>query len=154
MAFVLVRRLQPLRGLIDLVPVVTVILLLLSFFLLSSSFVLQSGIKVEPPRSAFGVGTPSSRLVVAVTLGPQLTDANGAPLPRVPTLYFNDQIVTLSSLRDLLDKLPLGRLPPPLVIKADKGVTLDTIISIEDIASAHRLPVVLATQPVAGDASP
>ncbi|HUB66078.1 MAG TPA: biopolymer transporter ExbD [Candidatus Methylacidiphilales bacterium] len=154
MAFVLIRRLQPLRGLIDLVPVVTVILLLLSFFLLSSSFVLQSGIKVEPPPSEFGVGTPSSRLIVAVTLGPQLTDASGAPLPRVPMLYFNDQIVTLSGLRDLLDKLPLGRLPPPLVIKADKGVTLDTIISIEDVASAHRLPVVLATQPMTGAALP
>jgi len=154
MAFVLTRRLQPLCGLVDLVPVVMVVLLLLSFFLLSSSFVLQSGIKVEPPRSSFGVGTPSSRLIVAVALGPQLTDANGAPLPRVPTLYFDDQIVTLDGLRGMLDKLPLGRLPPSLVIKADKGVTLDTIISIEDVASAHRLPVVLATQSDSGDTSP
>jgi biopolymer transport protein ExbD len=154
MAFVLTRRLQPLRGLVDLVPVVMVVLLLLSFFLLSSSFVLQSGIKVEPPRSEFGVGTPSSRLIVAVTLGPQLTDANGVPLQRETTLYFNDQIVTLDGLSGLLDKLPLGRLPPPLVIKADKGVTLDTIMSVEDIAFAHRLPVVLATQSVSGDALP
>src|SRR5277367_1667136 len=99
MAFVLTRRLQPLHGLVDLVPVVMVVLLLLSFFLLSSSFVLQSGIKVEPPRSPFGVGMPSSRLIVAVALGPQLTDANGVPLPRVPTIYFDDQIVTLDGLR-------------------------------------------------------
>jgi biopolymer transport protein ExbD len=154
MAFVLTRRLQPLRGLVDLVPVVTVVLLLLSFFLLSSSFVLQSGIKVEPPRSEYGVGTPSSRLIVAVTLGPQLTDAGGALLPRTPTLYFNDQIVTLDGLRDLLDKLPLGRFPPSLVIKADKGITLDTIIRVEEIASSHGLPVVLATQPASGNATP
>src|SRR5277367_1961690 len=147
MAFVLTRRLQPLRGLVDLVPVVTVVLLLLAFFLLSSSFVQQSGIKVDPPRSAFAVGTPSSRLIVVVTLGPQLTDANGAQLPRVPTLYFNDQIVTLDQLRALLDKLPPSRLPPSFVIKADQGVTLDTIMRVEDIAFAHRLPVVLATQP-------
>lgn len=154
MAFVLTRRLQPLRGLVDLVPVVMVVLLLLSFFLLSSSFVLQSGIKVDLPRTSFGVGTPASRLIVVVALGPQLSDANGVPLPRVPTFYFDDQIVTLDGLRGLLDKLPLSRLPPSLVIKADQGVTLDTLLSIEDIASAHRLPVVIATQPASGDASP
>jgi biopolymer transport protein ExbD len=147
MAFVLNRRLQPVRGLIDLVPIVTVVLLLLAFFLLSSSFVLQPGIKVEPPRSAFGGGTPLSRLIVAVTLPPPQVDANGAPVKQDPILFFNDQIVTLDGFRAALDKMQLSRVPPSLVIKADKGVTLETVMSVEDIAFAHRLPVVLATQP-------
>ena len=69
MPLVLTRRIQPLHGLLDLAPVVSVVLLLLCFFLLSSSFVLQPGIKVDPPRSVVGVGTPASRLIVAVTLG-------------------------------------------------------------------------------------
>src|SRR5271165_7110656 len=106
MALVLTRRLQPLRGTIDLAPIVTVVLLLLCFFLLSSSFVLQPGIKVEPPRSAFSVGTPASRLIVAVTLPPQQWDADGKPIKREPILYFNDQIVTLDGLRTDLEKLP------------------------------------------------
>jgi biopolymer transport protein ExbD len=149
MALVLTRRLQPLHGLVDLVPVVTVVLLLLSFFLLSSSFVLQPGIKVEPPQSQFGVGTPLSRLIVAITLSPAQVDANGVALQREPVLYFNDQIVTLDDLRAQLDKMTLGRVPPSLVIKADKGVTLDTVMAVEDIALAHRLPVILATAPSA-----
>jgi len=152
MAFVLTRRLQPLRGLVDLVPAVGVILLLLCFFLLSSSFVLQPGIKVDPPRSAFSVGTPSSRLIVAVTLGPQQFDAKGAPLPREPVLYFNDQIVTLDGLRAALDQLPPSRITPSLVLKADKDVPLDLITSIIDVA--HRFSVVIATQPATGAASP
>jgi biopolymer transport protein ExbD len=146
MAFVLARRLQPLRGLVDLVPVVTVVLLLLLFFLLSSSFVLQSGVKVDPPRTAFGVGTPLSRLIVAVTLPPPQVDANGAILKREPTLYFDDEIVTMDGLRAALDRLPPSRTTPSLIIKADKDVSLDVIMNIVDIAAAHHLAAVIGTQ--------
>jgi biopolymer transport protein ExbD len=154
MAFVLTRRLQPLRGLLDLVPAVTVVLLLLLFFLLSSSFVLRPGIKVEPPRSAFGVGTPLSRLVVAVTLPPPQVDATGTAIRRDPVLYFDDQIVTIDGLRQALDLLPASRSNPSLVIKADKDVPLDVIMNIVDIASAHHLTAIIATQPPAGPAAP
>jgi biopolymer transport protein ExbD len=150
MAFVLTRRLQPLRGLVDLVPIVTVVLLLLLFFLLSSSFVLQPGVKVEPPHSSFGVGTPLSRLIVAVTLPPAQVDANGAALRRDPTLYFDDQIVTMDGLRQALDQLPTERAAPSLVIKADKDVPLEVIMSIVDIASAHHLTAIIGTQPETG----
>ena len=152
MALVLTRRLQPLRGLVDLAPVVNVVLLLLCFFLLGSSFVLQPGIKVDPPRSAIGVGTPASRLIVAVTLSPQQYDSNGAPLKREPVLYFNDQIVSLDGLRHALDQLPTSRVTPSLVVKADKDVPLDLITSIIDVA--HRFSVVIATQPATGTTSP
>src|SRR5277367_96604 len=147
MALVLTRRLQPLRGLIDLAPVVNVVLLLLCFFLLGSSFVLQPGIKVDPPRSEIAVGTPSSRLIVAITLGPQQYDANGAPLKRQPVLYFNDQIVTIDGLRAALDQIPRSAETPPLVLKADKDVPLDLITSVIDVAP-HRFSVVIATQPM------
>jgi len=152
MPLVLTRRVQPLHGLLDLAPVVSVVLLLLCFFLLSSSFVLQPGIKVEPPRSVYTVGTPSSRLIVAVTLAPQQYDADGKPLKRDAVLYFNDQIVTIDGLRAALDQLPATRIPPSLVVKADKDVPLDLITSIIDVA--HRFPVVIATQPATGTPAP
>ena len=152
MALVLTRRLQPLRGLVDLAPIVNVVMLLLCFFLLSTSFVLQPGIKVDPPRSVVAVGTPASRLIVAVTLPPQQYDGNGAPLKREPVLYFNDQIVTLDSLRAALDQLPPSRVTPSLIVKADKDVPLNLITSIID--AAHRYPVVIATQPASGTPTP
>jgi biopolymer transport protein ExbD len=153
MALVLTRRLQPLRGVLDLAPVVNVVLLLLCFFLLSSSFVLQPGIKIDPPRSAIGIGTPASRLIVAVTLPPQQLDANGAPLKREPVLYFNDQIVTLDGLRTALDQLPPSRLQQTLVVKADKDVPFDMITDITAVA-VPRYTVFLATQPATGKPSP
>jgi biopolymer transport protein ExbD len=154
MAFVLARRLQPMRGLIDLAPVVTVVLLLLLFFLLSSSFVLQPGVKVEPPRSTFGVGTPLSRLIVAVMMPPPQVDANGVALKRDPILYFDDQVVTADGLRAALDRLPASPTRPSLVIKADKEVPLDVIMNIVDIASAHHLTAIIGTQPETGAAAP
>jgi biopolymer transport protein ExbD len=156
MPLVLTKRIKPMHGLVDLAPVVSVVLLLLCFFLLSSSFVLQSGIKVEPPRSTFSVDTPSSRLIVAVTLAPQQYDADGKPLQRETIVYFNDQVVTLDGLRAALDQLPVGHIPPSLVVKADKDVPFNTISSIIDVA--HKFPVVIATQPATqpatGNASP
>jgi len=148
MAFVLKRRLEPLRGNIDLAPVINVVLLLLCFFLLSSSFVLQPGIKVDPPRVESAVGMPASRLIVAVTLGPQKFDDSGVALKREPVLYFNDQIVTMDGLRAALDQLPTGPGTPPLVVKADKDVPLDLITQVVDVA--HHFSVVIATQPANG----
>jgi len=152
MPLVLTRRIQPLHGLIDLAPVVSVVLLLLCFFLLSSSFVLQPGIKVEPPRSPYSVGTPASRLIVVVTLAPPQFDVDGKPLKREAVLYFNDQIVTLDGLRAALAQLPPSRITPSLVIKADKEVPWDVVSSVVDVG--NRFPVVIATQPAAGTSSP
>lgn len=147
MPLVLTRRLKPLHGLIDMVPAITVVLLLLLFFLLSSSFVLQPGIKVNLPKMAFWEGTPSSRLVVAVTMSPLQTDVNGIPLPQHPVMYFNDQIVTLETLGKQLAALPVGRESRTLVVKADRNVPLNVVTDITDAAFAHRLNPVIATQP-------
>lgn len=154
MPLVLNRRLQPLRGLVDLAPVTTVVLLLLCFFLLSSSFVLQPGIKIDPPHTIGGMEVPSSRLIVDVTLSPLQMDEAGKPLPRTPILYFNDQIVTISGLHDALNKLPSSRITPSLVLKADKDVPIDLINQIIDAAHDSRFPVVIATQPAAANAAP
>jgi biopolymer transport protein ExbD len=129
------------------VPVVTVVLLLLMFFLLSSSFVLQPGIKIDPPRSPFYSETPSSRLIVAVTLAPAQTDANGVVQPRQSVLYFNDQIVTLDGLDAALGRLPVGRATPTLVIEADKDVPLDVVTAVWNAGFSHRLSVHVAMKP-------
>jgi biopolymer transport protein ExbD len=153
MALILNRRLQPLRGLVDLAPMLNVILLLLCFFLLSSSFILQPGIKVNLPRFGYAEGSPASRLIVAVTLAPPQVDDKGVALPRQPVLYFQDQIVTVSQLRAALDELPASRIKPTLFIKADKDVPVDFISGLLDAAGPH-FDYEIATQPVGAGASP
>jgi biopolymer transport protein ExbD len=153
MALILNRRVQPLRGLVDLAPMLNVVLLLLCFFLLSSSFIMQPGIKVNLPRSAYADGSPASRLIVAVALSPQLYDNKGAPLPRQPVLYYNDQIVSLDGLRSALDQLPASRIKPTLIVKPDKDVPVDFISSLMD-AAGPRFDFEIATQPAGSGVSP
>ena len=153
MALILTRRLQPMRGLIDLAPLLNVILLLLCFFLLSSAFVTQPGIKINLPRSVYAEGSPASRLIVAVTLSPLQVDEKGAPLPRQPLIYFNDQIVTLDQLRAALDRLPASRIKPTLLVKPDKDVPVDFISSLLD-AAGPRFDFEIATQAAGAGASP
>ncbi len=134
-------------------PLLNVILLLLCFFLLGSSFILQPGIKISPPRSAYAEGSPASRLVVAVTLAPQQFDDKGAPLPRRPVLYFQDQIVTLEGLRAALAQLPPSHIKATLLVKPDKDVPVDFISSLLD-AAGPRFNFEIATQPPVSGASP
>jgi biopolymer transport protein ExbD len=111
--------------------------------------VLQPGIKVDPPKSAIWEGTPSSRLIVAVTMTPPQVDANGVAIAPHPVMYFNDQIVTLDSLGQQLDALPIGRDARSLILKADKDVPLDVVTDVMNTAFAHRIRSVhVATQPV------
>ncbi len=66
------RTIYPIEGPVDAVPMVNIVLLLLIFFLVTSSFVFQSGIKVELP-AGMGTGGASSRHIIAMSQNPQLT---------------------------------------------------------------------------------
>jgi biopolymer transport protein ExbD len=59
------RTIRPLPRVIDMTALIDVVLLLLIFFMLSSSFVLQPGIEVNPPRG-FHSGVRDSRHIVTV----------------------------------------------------------------------------------------
>ena len=73
-----------LRGPLDMAPLVDVILLLLIFFLLTSSFVFQPGIVVDPPTPGQSKGgVNDTRYVITATAG--LT----------PQIFFNDRALSL-----------------------------------------------------------
>ncbi len=150
MAFVLPRRLKPVTGLVDTTPLLNVVLLLLIFFLLSSSFVLQPGLKIDPPHTVFESGSPTSRIVVAVAMSVPTQDASGNAVPAMPVIFFGDQTVTLDGLKDALDRLGTERNGSPLVLKADKQVPLELVSKIMDLAFTHRRSIVIATQPDGG----
>ena len=87
------------------------------------------------------------------SLSPQQFDDKGAPLPRQPLIYFNDQIVTLDQLRAALDRLPASRIKPTLLVKPDKDVPVDFISSLLD-AAGPRFDFEIATQAAGAGASP
>jgi len=122
------------QGSIDAAPMVDVVFLLLIFFVLSSSFVLQPGIKVDLQPSA--VKTPGTFRGQVVTV------------TREDLYFFNEQRTSLAELgKQLRDAAQRTRLQE-LIIKADKQVPHGTVVHIMSLAVEAGIPVInIATRP-------
>jgi len=97
-----------------------IVLLLLIFFLLSSTFIVQPGIKVRLPRSETTEVTSEKNVTISIT--------------RDGSYYLNEERVTLSTLPALLrQKFAFGT-EQVVVIKADRDVTLQSAVDVMDIA--------------------
>ena len=122
------------QGPIDVAPLVDVVLLLLVFFILSSSFVLQPGIHVNPPRSVHDAGVRDSRYVITVT----------ADVP--PLIFFNDKQMNLAELKTRLTELAEAKGDVNVVLRADQEVKHGTVVRIMNYAIQAGLPILVATQ--------
>jgi biopolymer transport protein ExbD len=99
-----------------------IVFLLLIFFLLSSSFVIQPGIKVQLPRAETGEPQTERQIVLTITEGGEV--------------FFNNEQVSLADLGGRL--LPVLERDPDnvVIIQADRTVSLQNTIEIIDIAKA------------------
>lgn len=146
------RQVSLLRGPIDVTPLIDVVLLLLIFFLLSRTFVLQPGMKVEVPRSLQGGGgvQAGSSLMLTITMEPERRDSTGAVQKPMPIYFFNDQIMTLSQLETALNKMGGNRQKSTLILKADQSVPHGAVVTLLNLALTHGFSVVIATEPEEG----
>ena len=115
-------------------PLLDVVFLLIFFFLLSSSFVLQPGIAVTVPFSRFTLSPQPNQQIISITGGPN------------PAIYLRDQKVTLAQLGPALDVTKReGR---SVVIKADRLVSYDLVMAVTTAALERGISsVALATTP-------
>jgi len=102
---------------INIAPLVDVIFQLLIFFMLSSSFVFQSGIKVKLPKAITSEVIKEENLIIT------LTSEN--------VLYINSKVSTMKTLeKELGKKENKERL---ILIKADRRSSLGRVIDIWDL---------------------
>ena len=102
---------------INIAPLVDVIFQLLIFFMLSSSFVFQSGIKVKLPKAITSEVIKEENLIIT------LTSEN--------VLYINSKVGTMKDLKEELKKKEnKERL---ILIKADRRSSLGRVIDIWDL---------------------
>ncbi|HNR66820.1 MAG TPA: biopolymer transporter ExbD [bacterium] len=114
-----------------------IVLLLLIFFLLSSSFVVQPGIKIQLPRAASGQSDDADHINLTITKREQI--------------FLNQQQVSSAELGTRLRQLLQDRPDRVVVIRADKDLTLETTVRMIDtakLAGAERF--IIATEPQAG----
>jgi len=111
-----------------------IVFLLLIFFLLTSSFVVQPGIRVQLPKSEQAEQDTQRHIVITVT------DKG--------SIYLNDESVTIETLGGRLAQALGGAQDGIVVIKADQNVSLQTAVQVMDIAKgAGASRMLIATQP-------
>jgi biopolymer transport protein ExbD len=97
-----------------------IVMLLLIFFLLSSQFINQSGVKVKLPGSKMSPESVQSLLVVTVT--------------EAGTIYAGNKEVGIGQLAAELTVLKSSTSDDNLIIMADKTVTIEILIKVIDAA--------------------
>lgn len=117
------------------ISIADIVLLLIIFFLLTSTFVIQQGIRVKLPKAFSEESAPPDRITITMTEAGQL--------------FLGDGLVGLDNLEILLKKKieELGN--PLVVIRADRTVIIEKAVRVMDIvreAGATRL--LIATEPI------
>ena len=125
-------RLSIKKGPVDLAPLVDVVFLLLLFFMLTKSFIVEPAIKVNLPREEKVETEPVSDLSITV-----LHDGK---------IYLQGKRVKMIELKELLEDIdPKNR----LVIKADRNARHGIIVRIIGMAKKVGLTrISIATRPL------
>jgi biopolymer transport protein ExbD len=97
-----------------------IVMLLLIFFLLTSQFVIQTGVKVKLPGSTTNEQTSPTKMIVT------LTAAGG--------VYLGNEEVAMPELSAKINLARGETMDENLVIRADKTVAVDLVIKVIDAA--------------------
>jgi biopolymer transport protein ExbD len=97
-----------------------IVMLLLIFFLITSQFVIQTGVKVKLPGAKNNEQTVQTKMVVSIT------DKN--------QMYLGTKEIGIDMLAGNLDEIKRTTGENNLVIRADKSVKIDLIIRVIDAA--------------------
>lgn len=102
-----------------------IVMLLLIFFLLTSQFVINTGVKVQLPGAKQNEQTVPSKLVVSIDL-----DGN---------IFVGTEGVSIDRLPGKLEEIKAASNESMLIIRADKTVALDFVIKVIDAAKGVGL---------------
>ena len=103
---------------IDIAPLIDMVFQLLIFFMLTSNFVVQPGIKVNLPKAVTSESVKLENVEIIIS------SENVA--------YVNGKVITNKELKGLLKEL--GRRGRSVLIKADRRASLGIVVEIWDMA--------------------
>ena len=127
------------RVIINITSLIDVLFLLLIFFMVTSTFLEQPGMKLELPSAKSAEVSQVEKLVLFIGPGGEIV--------------FNDQTVTLDDLERAIEEAVPQAKEKTLVLKADRTVQHGTVVAVMDIAKRAGLEklVVGTTMEEGGD---
>ena len=102
-----------------------IVMLLVIFFLLTSQFVIQTGVKVKLPASKTNEPATATQLIVTLTAG--------------GSVYAGNEEVSVDQLPAKLNLMKGGKVDNNLIIRADKTVAVDLVIQVIDAARSSGI---------------
>ncbi|MFZ0389437.1 MAG: biopolymer transporter ExbD [Calditrichia bacterium] len=121
------------RSLLNITPLIDVLFILIIFFAVSSTFLEQTGIKLELPEAQKSDVQPLDKAVLYID-----SEQN---------LYFNKKEVGLESLGQLLQDVMRRTEDQTLIINADKQVPHGLVVKVMDTARLNGVrKLVVATE--------
>jgi len=102
---------------IDIAPLIDMVFQLLIFFMLTSSFVMQPGIKVNLPKAV------TSEVVKYENVEVVISSEN--------VIYINSKVITIQELKTLLKQTVKAK--GSILIKADRRASLGRIVEVWDM---------------------
>jgi len=115
------RRIFLEKGRLDIAPLIDVIFLLLIFFMLTSSFIFQPGIKINLPQAITSEVIHRENLIIIVT--------------EDDSLYINERPIDQD---ELLSRLKIAaKESKPILIKADRRSSLGKVVEIWDLCRSE-----------------
>jgi len=125
---------RPRRVAVDITPLIDVVLMLVIFFVLTTTFVFSPGIEVELPR---GHSTQEPRERDAIIT-----------MTREGTIFYQDAQVSLDTLHAALQRAHVHQPELRVVIKADTLVPHGRVVAVMDIAKSLGIDhLAVATAP-------
>ncbi len=127
---------RPRRVALDMTPLIDVVLMLVLFFMLTTTFVLAPGIKVDLPPGRAVQRTGEGDKVVIIT--------------KEGRVYYEDEQIDLASLETALRQARARQPEVRLVVKADKEARHGRVVEVMDMAKGVGISrLAIATSPKA-----
>jgi biopolymer transport protein ExbD len=103
---------------IDIAPLIDMVFQLLIFFMLTSSFIMQPGIKVNLPKAVTSEVVKNENIEVVISAE--------------NVTYLNGKVLTAQELKAILQEA--AKRKQPVLIKADRRASLGRVVEIWDLA--------------------
>ncbi|MBU2063305.1 MAG: biopolymer transporter ExbD [Candidatus Omnitrophica bacterium] len=104
---------------INITPLVDMVFLLLIFFMLTSSFIIMPGIKINLPKAVTSEAIREKNIIITIN--------------NENAIYLNEKPITTTELTQYLAEVVKSKKEKPLLIKADKDAQLGIVVKIWDI---------------------
>jgi biopolymer transport protein ExbD len=103
---------------VDITPMLDVVFIMLIFFIVTATFIKESGIEVDKPSAATAIVQEKASILIAI-------DANN-------NVWINRRQVDLRSVRSIVERLHAENPKGTLVIQADRESKNDTLVQVMD----------------------